>query len=152
MTRSRGYHYVKASELAQLGACERVVRFQVEMGRQETPAQAEAVRRGLAAHETFYAESLAVAARSERKGKCFIATLTLGAGPETAALRAYRDVVLRRAAVGRRFIAVYYRMGPGLCELLRRVPAMQRPVRAALRWLARFAARGVARRIGGTND
>ena len=152
MTQSRCDHYVKASELAQLGACERVVRFQMELGRKETAAQAEAVQRGLAAHETFYAESLAVAARSEHKGKCFIATLTLGAGPETAALRAYRDVVLRRSAVGRRFIAVYYRMGPSLCELLRRVPAMQRPVRAALRLLARFAVRAVARRTGGTDD
>lgn len=149
MTRRHTDEYVRASDLAQLGTCERLVRYQAVLGRRETAEQVEAVRRGLNAHEAFYRESLAIAAASQRKGKCFVATLTLGTASETAALRAFRDLVLRRSNVGRQLIAAYYRMGPATCSVLQRWPALQVPVRSLVRWLGRCAAAHVDRRMRG---
>ena len=45
---------VSASELAQLGACERVVRFEALYGRRRTATQRQAVARGLVEHARFY--------------------------------------------------------------------------------------------------
>lgn len=41
--------------------------------------------RGNAAHDRFYKDSLAIARESERKGRCFVATLALGECAETDA-------------------------------------------------------------------
>lgn len=134
---------VSASELANLGYCERVVRFHWYRGRRPTPAQVAAQRRGLEAHQRFYEDSLRVAKASERKGRCFVATLVLGECTETKALRAFRDLYLRRSDAGRWCIAAYYRLSPRVCELLRTRPLMTRLARWALIPLARGAARAV---------
>jgi hypothetical protein len=89
---------VSASELAQLGYCERVAHFDWRYGARRSPEQLVAQDRGNAAHDQFYKDSLAIARASERKGRCFVATLALGECAETRALRAFRDLYLRRTA------------------------------------------------------
>ena len=84
---------------------------------------------------------------SERKGRCFVATLALGECAETSALRAFRDLYLRRTAPGRQFIATYYRLGPAACDLLSRHPRMLSAVRLGLVLAGRMAAWVVARRL-----
>lgn len=138
---------VSASELAQLGYCERVAHFDWRYGAKRSREQLMAQDRGNAAHDQFYKESLAIARASERKGRCFVATLALGECAETSALRAFRDLYLRRTVPGRRFIAAYYRLGPAVCELLSRHPRLLSAVRFALVLAGRVAAGAVARRL-----
>jgi hypothetical protein len=103
--------------------------------------------RGNAAHDQFYQDGLAIARASERKGRCFVATLALGECAETSALRAFRDLYLRRTAPGRQFIATYYHLGPAACDLLSRHPRLLSAVRLGLVLAGRMAARAVARRL-----
>lgn len=138
---------VSASELAQLGYCERVAHFDWRYGAKRSPEQLVAQDRGNAAHDQFYKDSLAIARASERKGRCFVATLVLGECAETSALRAFRDLYLRRTAPGRRIIATYYRLGPAMCDLLSRHPGLLSAVRFGLVLAGRIAARAVARRL-----
>lgn len=139
--------FVRASDLAQLGACERRVRFDSLHGRRSTRAQRLSSARGVAEHQRFCREGEAIVAASATKGRCFIATLSLGSSEETRALRAYRDLVLRRRWWGRRFIGLYYAASPGLVALIRRSPAAVRLAAALLRPLARAARRAVQRRL-----
>ena len=97
--------------------------------------------------DRFYKDSLAIARESERKGRCFVATLALGECAETRALRAFRDLYLRRTAQGRWFIGTYYRLGPMVCGLLSRNPRLLSAVRTVVVLAGRLAARAVARRL-----
>ena len=83
---------VSASELAQMGVCERRVKFEHDRGRRRTPEQLQAMERGLQAHETFYRDGQDAARAG---GRCFVATLLFGEAPETRILRCFRDQVLR---------------------------------------------------------
>jgi len=47
---------VSASELAQMGVCERLVVFEHRYGKRRTMEQQLAIKRGLLAHERFYRE------------------------------------------------------------------------------------------------
>lgn len=50
---------------------------------------------------------------------CFVATACFGnADPRTTVLREWRDTRLRHSWAGRRFVAWYYRNGPGLARVL----------------------------------
>jgi hypothetical protein len=123
---------VSASELAQMGVCERRVKFEHDRGRRRTPEQLQAMERGLRAHEEFYREGQDGA----RAGRCFVATLVFGEAPETRILRCFRDQVMRRRALGRRLIVVYYRFAPAVCRFLNRRPILLRGVvSVAGRWL-----------------
>lgn len=138
---------VSASELAQLGYCERVAHFDWRYGARRSHEQLRAQDRGNAAHDQFYKDSLAIARESERKGRCFVATLAVGECAETRALRAFRDLYLRRTAQGRWFIGTYYRLGPMVCDLLSRHPRLLSAVRTVVVMAGRLAARAVARRL-----
>lgn len=127
-----GTQYVSASELAQMGACERKVVLDRRHGRQLSKAQRQAVERGLRLHAVFLEQ--AGAPGDGRGGRCFIATLVYGAdAPQTRALRRYRDEVLRHHAIGRLSIRWYYRAAPGMCSWLSRHPWASTCVRACLR-------------------
>lgn len=139
--------YVSASELARLGYCERQVAFDAAYGRRTTAEQRLAAARGRRAHDAFLQESRRIARVSERKGRCFIATLALGECRETTALRQYRDLFLRRSRAGRQFIAVYYRFSPFVCRALEGRPALLRLCRAPLKALAAVADHAVSRLI-----
>ena len=142
--------YVSASELARIGYCERQVAFDAAYGRRTTARQRKGADRGRRAHEKFLQESRRIAQVSERKGRCFIATLALGDCRETKALRQYRDLFLRQSLWGRRFIAFYYRASPVLCRWLEARPALLSPCRAPLRALGIAAQAAVSRRLDST--
>lgn len=136
----QGERMVSASEIARLAYCERQIRFDVLRGRQTSEPQRAARRRGESAHRTFYEESMRLADRSARRGKCFFATLALGDAPQTLALRQFRDVFLRRSVWGRAFIAVYYRYSPMACDALAHRRRLLMLIRGPLRVLAVAAA------------
>ena len=128
---------VSASELAQMGRCEKLVVFEHLHGSRRTDSQQRDRRRGLLAHRQFEQEgldSMSVAVRS--RGRCFIATCVFGEAWQTEVLRRFRDVVWRPKPWGRWLIRLYYRMAPGICAVLRRWPVLQKPVRVALGLIA----------------
>ena len=137
--------FVSASELARLGYCEREVAFDAAYGRRTTAQQRQAADRGRRAHADFLQESRRIADASERKGRCFIATLALGECRETTALRQYRDLFLRPSWAGRQCIAVYYRAAPVVCRLLEGRPTLLRLCRWPLLALGTYAGNAVSR-------
>ncbi|QRO00020.1 hypothetical protein JRI60_13790 [Archangium violaceum] len=69
---------------------------------------------------------------------CFVVTAAFGEGaPELVAFREFRDEVLRRHGVGREFIRVYYRYGPGWAEWVVARPGVRREVRRVLKQVHR---------------
>jgi hypothetical protein len=88
-----------------------------------------------------------VIAASARKGFCFIATAALGETKETRALRAFRDLYLRQTRLGRRVIATYYRVSPGLCRCLESHPILLSAIRTLLKGLARMSDAAVEHRL-----
>jgi hypothetical protein len=135
-TRRKRAKAVSASELAQMGMCERLVFFEHHLGKRSTASQRAAIQRGLKEHERFYVDGLGI---SEKKGRCYIATLIFGTSWEVAALRAFRDRVLRPYAIWRCLIMWYYRTAPTFCKALESCPWLQRIARVILRaiaWLA----------------
>ena len=150
--RSADVRMVSASDLAQMGRCERLVVFEHLHGRLGTARQRHARARGLVEHERFYREGLA-SAQADRKGRCFIATCVFGEAWQTEVLRRFRDEALRPSVWGRRVIRLYYRGAPGVCVVLRRWPQMQIPVRmvlgviaTGLRWWSDLRRGGKCRR------
>ena len=129
---------VSASELAQMGVCERQVKFEHDRGRRLTPGQLQAMERGLQAHEDFYREGQDVVRAG---GRCFVATLVFGEAPETRVLRCFRDQVLRPWPLGRRLIVVYYRFAPAVCRFLDRRPNSLPVARTLLRTVVPIAGR-----------
>ena len=113
-----------------MGVCERLVVFEYRYGKRRLPEQQAAIKRGRREHERFYREGRIA---STSPGRCFIATMVFGEGPETQTLRAFRDQVLRRTPTGRRLIATYYRVASGICRMLERQPWMHSVLRIALR-------------------
>ncbi|WP_147383868.1 CFI-box-CTERM domain-containing protein [Noviherbaspirillum sedimenti] len=124
---------VSASELAQMGMCERRVVYEHRLGERSTASQCAARQRGLTEHERFYLEAVRA---SYKKGRCYVATLIWGEGPETAALRLLRDRVLRKGALGRWIIGGYYRSAPFICTVLVRHAWLQPLVGIAIRTVA----------------
>lgn len=124
---------VSASELAQMGRCEQLVVFEHRHGQRRLPHQEAARRAGLAAHERFEQEGLAVRSAGLRNaGRCFVASLLFGESWKTHSLRQFRDKVLRPRAWGRGLIRLYYRGALRVCVVLGRWPVLRRPVRAVL--------------------
>ena len=113
---------VSASELAQMGACERLVLFEAKHGKRMSRCQQEASERGGREHAKFFREG--VRSQSDvrttlSKPWCFCASLAWGPeAPETELMRRFRDRILRKTAIGRSLIALYYRTAPGLCRRL----------------------------------
>lgn len=140
--RKKGPRAVRASELAQMGVCERLIVFEHRFGKRSTEHQRNAIKRGLKAHDRFYREGILASdaiAASDKKGRCYIATLIFGLGHETTVLRMFRDRVLRPYATGRWLIGVYYKTAPSVCAMLERWPWLQPIVRTILRPIARVA-------------
>lgn len=128
---------VSASALSQMGVCERLVVFEHREGKRPTPEQRAVLQRGLRAHRQFASEGASEAART---GRCFIATHLFAEGPETQALRRFRDRFLRPAPAGRRLILAYYQLARAVCRTMERWPMTQAAARAAIRpmvWLAK---------------
>ena len=124
---------ISASELSQMGRCERLVLFEHLHGRRRTESQQRDRKRGLLAHQKFEHEGLdAMSEDVRRRGRCFISTCVFGEAWQTEVLRRFRDVVWRPKPWGRWLIRLYYRMAPGICSVLCRWPVLQKPVRVTL--------------------
>ncbi|MEN0058931.1 MAG: CFI-box-CTERM domain-containing protein, partial [Bdellovibrio sp.] len=76
-------------------------------------------------------------ASDKERPRCFIATAVFenGSAPEVLSLREFRDFTLRSSALGRKFIAFYYRVSPGIACLLDKHPTLKPAIRACLRFL-----------------
>lgn len=148
--RRKTKHAVGASALSQMGVCERLVVFEHCEGKRPTPAQREALQRGLRAHRQFASEG---ASETARAGRCFIATHVFGEGPETQVLRRFRDRFLRSTRAGRRLILAYCHLASAVCRAMERWPMTRFVARAAIRPLVWFAAHRLAdqgtRHVGG---
>ena len=137
---------VSASELAQMGACERLVLFEARYGKRKSPCQQEAIERGRTEHDRFFKDgvrSQSDVQTSLSKPWCFCASLAWGPeAPETDLLRRFRDRILRRTGAGRGLIRIYYRTAPGLCRRLEGRRKLIRALRLGLRpalWIAKAA-------------
>ena len=129
---------VSASDLAQMGVCERMVKFEHHCGRRRTSDQLQAMDRGRRAHERFYLDRHD---DGRSRGRCFVATLVFGEAPETRALRLFRDQAMRPRPLGRRLIVLYHRLAPTVCKVLERRPELLPIVRRMLRGIVWLAAR-----------
>lgn len=137
---------VSASELSQMGACERLVLFEAKYGKRMNRCQQEAIERGRREHAKFFRDgvrSRADVQTSLSAPWCFCASLAWGPkAPETDLLRRFRDRILRRSSAGRRLIRLYYRTAPGLCRYLEGRRKLIRALRLGLRpalWIAKAA-------------
>ena len=137
---------MSASELAQMGACERFVFFEAKYGKRASRCQQEAIKRGRTEHAKFFRDgvrSQSDAQTSLSKPWCFCASLAWGPdAPETDLLRRFRDQILRRTAAGRSLIRGYYRAAPGLCRGLDGHRKLIRALRLGLMpalWIAEAA-------------
>ena len=120
---------MRASDLAQMRNCERLVVLASMCGSWRSPSQEEARRQGFAAHERFKLEGRrAIAAGgslAKRPGeRCVIATMIFGDAWQTEALRDFRYTALRPSPWGRRLVAAYYAGGPRICSVLQRCPPL----------------------------
>lgn len=142
---------VGASELAQMGRCERLVVLESLHGPRRSTSQEEARRRGIAAHVHFERQgrraTAPVGGSTRRPGeRCFVATMVFGDAWQTDSLRDFRDTVLRPRPWGRRLVAAYYAAGPRLCRVLQRCPPLLRMTRGILGFAAHGWRRWSARR------
>ena len=85
---------------------------------------AETMRKYLRAGRAVHKQDFKNAYNQIALSKCFVATeLDEYAAEETlAALRGFRDEVLRESPGGRAFVAWYYRRGPGIAKRVARFP------------------------------
>lgn len=121
---------VSATELAEMGFCEKRIQLAHIYGKHVTPEQREAMARGQVAHKRYLEEG--VAATADRR--CFVATFVFGQDArETQVLRAYRDAVLLQRRWGRVLVAVYYWVAPTGCRIMERSPRIVVRVRRLLR-------------------
>ena len=133
---------VSATELAEMGFCEKRVQLAHLYGDQATPEQRQAMARGQVAHQRYLEEGLA--ATADRR--CFVATFVFGPDArETQLLRAYRDSVLLRRRWGRALVAAYYQVAPTVCRMLACSPVAAAGVRVLLRMLIPCCRRAICR-------
>ena len=114
---------LSASNLAQMGTCERLVLFEAKYGKRRSWDQEQAIKRGRIEHDKFFRHAIWAQRNvktSLSKPWCFCASLVWGElAPETRLLRAFRDDVLRTTAVGRWLIKRYYKISPRVCRVVR---------------------------------
>src|SRR5215510_8822100 len=136
MTKHSNSKPVTASELSQMGVCERLVRYEHQHGKLATRSQKQHRERGNAAHRQFMEDALhsqRTDSRTDAKPWCWIASAVYGPeAKETHVLRRFRDLVLRQAAIGRLAIALYYRYSPMLARSISRSDTARPAARALL--------------------
>lgn len=135
--------FVSAKDLAEMGFCEKRVLLAHLHGQRMTPEQVRSAERGRRAHEQYYREGL-MAAASGTDRRCFVAACLFGNEAwQVIMLRRYRDEVLLRRRIGRWVVAAYYWCAPRVCNVLIRLPWLQRPVRALIEVLVTAVCRRV---------
>lgn len=106
---------VSASELAQMGVCERLVVFEHQYGRRRTACQQTAIERGLTAHEKFYRDRHL---DSVRKGRSRIALCLFGGEMDTSTLWQVRRWITFSLAGGHRLSAICCQTVRVICRWL----------------------------------
>ena len=128
---------IRASDLAKMTVCEQKLVYEKRYGEQLTRAEARRIRGGNEGHALYLRQafSLNPAVRSsETKPWCFVASTVFGeTAAETNVLRALRDSLFRRYAIGRAFMRLYYRLSPAFAIYLAARPRAQGFVRHALK-------------------
>ena len=128
---------IRASDLAKMTVCEQKLVYEKRYGEWLTRAEARRIRDGNQGHRLYLRQAFLLnpgVRSSETKPWCFIAGAVFGeAAAETAVLRALRDSVLRRYALGRTFMRLYYRLSPPFANYLVARPRLQGFVRNALK-------------------
>ena len=114
---------VSASELAQMGRCEKLVLFEHLLGNRRTVVQQQARTRGRVEHAMFYREGLMAFAQFDRTKRRFIDSGVFGGSWQIGVLR--RRMALCPENWGRRVIWLGYRVVHGICDVLRRQPIVQ---------------------------
>lgn len=133
---------VSATELAEMGFCEKRVLLTHLHGEHLTSEQLRQVDRGRRAHDQFYREGLAATSTQGADRRSFVSACLYGDSAwQTETLRRFRDVVLLRCQLGRRMVQAYYALAPGVCRLLIWLPWLQPPARALVGAIVR-AVRG----------
>lgn len=151
MTNERGRKssFVRASDLAQMGVCEKQVQLADRLGPRRSVRQQEAADRGTDRHQRFHEDAMAnggVQSSEPNRGPCFIATAVFGESQETQTLRAFRDRFLAPHPIGRAAIRLYYRIGPHVADILRRGRRRRIFARSILRWVVRLLDASILRR------
>jgi hypothetical protein len=136
--------YLSASQIAQLGFCERFVALEARKERDDHPDIKRRRAEGVASHERYFGESVSIAKRQRqaRRGTCFVAGRVFE--PESngvATLRRFRNEVLVRSVLGRWLVSAYDRSCPLLVMGWDRAPIWARG------W-ARTTLETVARMVG----
>lgn len=120
---------VNASDLAQMGRCERLVVFEHLHGCRRTAPQQEARARGVAAHMQYRKEGLVAIAPADRKDRSFKVAFTFGKARWAEVLRRLRVVSSQVSVRGRRLIRLCGRVAPSIYRAPRRWAALQAYVR-----------------------
>lgn len=91
---------------------------------------AETLRKYIAVGKPRHKSELRNAYKMIGVTKCFVATALVDVTDvgTLPSLRQFRDQVLAQHSLGRRLIAIYYRVGPGLADLTDRLPSWARRV------------------------
>ena len=120
---------ISATELAEMGVCEKKIRFRQLLGRRQVSKQREeAQREGTHDHETMHRASA-----NESKSPCFIATAIYGIdAAETDLLRRFRDTRLLPHWWGKLAVAIYYRASPRFVLFLTGSPLIAKFVKSRL--------------------
>lgn len=107
---------LSASDLAELGFCERKIYLKSKYGNRVTSEQSTDRLRGNVIHEEIYKER---ASKFPSDKRCYIATCIYGAdATETKLLRNWRDDFLLKSILGKIFIGVYYKVSPFIVRKL----------------------------------
>ena len=124
---------VSASELAQMGRCERLVVFEHLCGCRRTESQHLDRKRGLLAHEQFEREGLdAMAALAQWPARRTVGSCDSGDALRFQDLRQTRVGVERPVPAGCWLIKLCCRVAPGTCAVPPRWPVFAKSVRLAL--------------------
>jgi hypothetical protein len=135
--------FAAATDLAQMGVCEKRMLFEATLGKRRSATQERDSGRGTARHDRFHRDAVRyrpeVKTSEPRSTRCFVATAVFGESAETQTLRQFRDTVLMRHCTGRAATALYYLVGPWIADFLLAGRRRQAIARALLRPVVRTA-------------
>ncbi len=147
---ARADAFAAATDLAQMGVCEKRMLFEATLGKRKSATQERDSGRGTARHDRFHRDAVRyqpeVKTSDPQSSRCFVATAVFGESPETQTLRQFRDTVLERHWTGRAATAVYYFVGPCIADFLLAGRRRQAIARALLRPVVRIAGQILASR------
>jgi len=130
MSRSNSTKWVSASEAGRAAFCPHTLELKQKGAKPSIQAQ-KAMQLGVSGHER-------INKMATQDKRCFIASHLYGVeDPRTTLLRRYRDDVLKKTGSGKVFIAVYYKMSPGLVAVAKKMSMVDMAFRIIVDYLVR---------------